>query len=76
MKAQIFNDGNKRASVIFANHYLISQGKGMLIIPEKYVSDFKQKLVHYYEGNDNGEIIQFMIKNCIKILPFIGNNES
>ena len=35
MKAQIFNDGNKRASVIFANHYMISQGAGMLIIPGK-----------------------------------------
>ena len=38
MKAQIFNDGNKRAAVIFANHYLISQGAGMLIIPENDVS--------------------------------------
>ena len=37
MKTQVFNDGNKRASVIFANHYLISQGGGMVIIPEKEV---------------------------------------
>lgn len=28
MKTQIFLDGNKRASVIFANHYLISHGGG------------------------------------------------
>ena len=26
MKTQIFLDGNKRASVIFANHYLIAHG--------------------------------------------------
>lgn len=66
MKTQIFNDGNKRASVIFANHYLISQGGGMIIIPEKYVSEFKKLLVTYYEDKDNGEIMEFMKNNCIK----------
>lgn len=66
MKAQIFTDGNKRASVIFANHYLISQGAGMLIIPEKEVSEFKKLLVAYYEGKDRGEIMNFMKRKCIK----------
>ena len=66
MKTQIFNDGNKRASVIFANHYLISQGGGMIIIPEKCVSEFKRLLVTYYEDKDNGEILNFMKKKCIK----------
>ena len=66
MKAQIFTDGNKRASVIFANHYLISQGAGMLIIPEKEVPEFKKLLVAYYEGKDRGEIMNFMKSKCIK----------
>ena len=66
MKSQIFNDGNKRASVIFANHYLISQGKGLLIIPENQVRTFKKLLIDYYEDNDNGAIIKFMLDNCIK----------
>lgn len=66
MKTQIFNDGNKRVSVIFANHYLISQGGGMIIIPEKCVSEFKRLLVTYYEDKDNGEILNFMKKQCIK----------
>ena len=66
MKAQIFNDGNKRASVIFANHYLISQGAGMLIIPEKEVPEFKKLLVAYYEGEDQGEIMDFMKSKCIR----------
>ncbi len=66
MKAQIFNDGNKRASVIFANHYLISQGAGILIIPEKDVPEFKRLLVDYYEDKDNGEIMEFMKAKCIK----------
>lgn len=67
MKAQIFTDGNKRASVIFANHYLISQGGGMLIIPEKEVPEFKKLLVAFYEGRDNN-IHGFMKDKCIKTL--------
>ena len=66
MKTQIFNDGNKRASVIFANHYMISRGAGMLIIPEKEVSAFKKLLVSYYEDKDEGEIMDFMRSKCIK----------
>lgn len=49
MKSQIFLDGNKRASVIFANHYLISHDKGLLVIPEHKVPEFKKLLVEYYE---------------------------
>ena len=66
MKTQIFNDGNKRASVIFSNHYLISQGAGMLIIPEKEVPEFKRLLVAYYEDRDTGEMMDFMKTKCIK----------
>lgn len=66
MKTQIFLDGNKRASVIFANHYLISQGGGFLVIPEKEVPKFKNLLVKYYEGEDITIISDFMKKSCWK----------
>ncbi|MBQ8834990.1 MAG: Fic family protein [Oscillospiraceae bacterium] len=64
MKTQIFNDGNKRASVIFANHYMISKGQGLIVIPESHVPEFKRLLVAYYEGRDNGEIVAFMRSKC------------
>lgn len=66
MKKQIFNDGNKRAAVIFANHYLISQGGGLIVIPEKNVPEFKQLLIDYYEGKDNEKIKTFMQNKCWK----------
>lgn len=66
MKTQIFLDGNKRASVIFANHYLISHGGGFLVIPEKKVPEFKRLLVKYYEGEDITVIADFMKKYCWK----------
>ena len=64
MKTQIFNDGNKRASVIFANHYMIAKGQGLIVIPESHVPEFKRLLVAYYEGRDNGEILEFMRSKC------------
>ena len=66
MKTQIFLDGNNRASVIFANHYLISHGGGFLVIPEKEVPEFKRLLVKYYEGEDITVIADFMKKYCWK----------
>lgn len=64
MKTQIFNDGNKRASVIFANHFLISQGEGLIVIPEKEVPEFKKLLVNYYENKDTNTIKTFMKNKC------------
>ena len=66
MKTQIFNDGNKRASVIFANHYLIANAGGLLVIPEANVPGFKKLLVRYYEDKDTGEIKEFLKLNCHK----------
>lgn len=64
MKTQVFIDGNKRASVIFANHFLIGNGSGFLVIPEEYVPEFKEKLVAYYEGESIDGIRKFMIEKC------------
>lgn len=68
MRAQIFLDGNKRASVIFANHYLIAHGGGFLVIPEKEVPEFKRLLVKYYDDEDISVIASFMKERCWKSL--------
>lgn len=66
MKTQVFLDGNKRAAVIFANHYLVAHGQGFLVIPEEEVPEFKQLLVRYYEGWDPKDIICFLKEKCWK----------
>lgn len=66
MKTQIFIDGNKRASVIFANQYLIAHGQGFLVIPEKEVPEFKRLLVKYYESEDTAIISTFLKEKCWK----------
>ena len=68
MKTQIFLDGNKRASVIFANQYLIAHGGGFLVIPENSVPEFKKLLVQYYEGEDMAVIAGFMKEHCWKTM--------
>lgn len=64
MRTQIFLDGNKRASVIFANHYLIAHGLGLIVIPEEYVPEFKKLLVTYYETADIKKISKFLKEKC------------
>lgn len=66
MKTQIFIDGNKRASVIFANQFLIAHGQGFLVIPEREVPEFKILLVRHYEGEDIAIISSFLKDKCWK----------
>lgn len=63
-KKQIFIDGNKRTAVIFANHYLIANGKGIIVIPEEKIENFKIMLVNYYEGKDKEKIYNFLKNEC------------
>ncbi len=67
MKTQIYLDGNKRTAIIFANHYLISNGGGLIVIPAELVSEYKQHLINYYEDK-NTDIMPFLKDKCwIKI---------
>lgn len=63
-KKQIFIDGNKRTSIIYSNHYLISKGKGIIVIPAELTQEFKDLLIPYYEGKDEEQIKKFMKEKC------------
>ena len=64
MKKQIFIDGNKRTSIIFANHYLISKGQGIIAIPANLTNEYKKLLIDHYEGKDSTEIKKFLKEKC------------
>lgn len=64
MKTQVFIDGNKRTAIIFANHYLISKGKGLLAVPFELVPEFKKLLIAYYEDYDTESIKLFLKEKC------------
>ena len=64
MKRQIFIDGNKRTSIIFANHLLVSHGLGIIVVPREKIARFKDLLIAYYEGKDVIDIKQFLLNDC------------
>lgn len=64
MKSQLFLDGNKRTAVIFANHYMISHGYGLIVVPAELISDYKKHLINYYEDK-NDLIRNFLIEKCL-----------
>lgn len=64
MKKQLFLDGNKRTAVIFANHYLVSRGMGIVVIPAELVSEYKKLLIQYYE-TDDPQIKEFLMEKCL-----------
>lgn len=64
MKKQLYLDGNKRTAVLFANHYLISRGMGLIVIPAELVDEFKKHLIDYYEDK-NDDIKTFLYNKCL-----------
>ena len=67
MKKQIFIDGNKRTAVIFANHLLIKNACGLIVVPENLVDEFKTLLIYYYESGKEDEILAFLEEQIIKL---------
>ena len=65
MKKQLFLDGNKRTAVIFANHILVSGGKGLIVIPAECVDEYKKLLVKYYEDDNENDIINFLREKAL-----------
>ena len=67
MKLQFFNDGNKRTSMLLANHELIKNGKGIISVAEKYKIEFGTKLIAYYEDeNMLDDLKKFVYDNCLE----------
>lgn len=64
MKSQVYLDGNKRTAIIFANHYLIAHGGGLIVIPAQLVNEYKKHLVNYYEDKDIQSIKSFLKEKC------------
>ncbi len=64
MKKQVFIDGNKRTAVIYSNHYLISKGSGIIVIPTELTEEFKDLLISYYEGKETKTIKKFIKDKC------------
>ena len=62
---QAFKDGNKRTSNFLANFLLIRSGHGIVTPPpEEKLSEFRMKLIKFYETNDTTEMKLFLLNYC------------
>lgn len=67
-KGQFFSDGNKRTATLFANHFMIQNGLGVLSIPVEKKEDFYDVLTDYYAAEGlKGSLIHFLQENCITV---------
>lgn len=65
MRTQMFLDGNKRTSMLAANHEMIRNGCGIISVPIEIQPEFTKLLVKFYETNDTSAVKQFVYDNCI-----------
>ena len=63
-KAQFFEDGNKRTSLIIANKILIDRGEGLISLEGKR-DKYLEKLKDYYEDESKMEEIKSFVKGLI-----------
>ena len=65
-KKQLFLDGNKRTAVIFANHILIKEAAGLIVIPAELIGEYKKLLIRYYETDERKEMVEFLKDECYR----------
>lgn len=65
MRTQAFNAENELIAMLYANRVLISLGGGVFDIPEKDLPSFRTLRAAFYDGTDNGEIMQFLTDRCV-----------
>ena len=80
MRKQLFWDGNKRTSTICANKIMITNGAGIIKVPDNkleefntLLSEFYMLLCEFYSTNSKEKIKQFIYDNCIDGIIFEGN---
>ena len=64
-RSQMFQDGNKRVANLIANKEFIRNGLGIINVPVELIGQYFTHLIKYYETDDNTELKNFIIKNCI-----------
>ena len=70
MRRQVFIDGNNRTSMMMANKEMITNGCGIISIPNEHIKIFYELLIDFYETNNIKKIKNFVYQNCIDGIAF------
>lgn len=65
MRRQMFIDGNKRVSMLFANKIMIDNGCGIITISQENQPTFYEKLIKYYETGDMQDLKDWIYETSI-----------
>lgn len=65
MRKQLFLAGNKLVAMLSANQIMISHGKGVISVPQKYHQEFRQILVEYFETGKKNRIENYIYETSI-----------
>lgn len=65
MRRQMFNGGNKRVAMLFANKIMIDNGCGIITIAQENQQTFFKKLINYYESGDNTDLKKWIYETSI-----------
>lgn len=65
-RGQFFWDGNKRTSLLLANKILVSSGAGIMTITDKYMEQFNERLLGYYNTGKADKLKQFLYEKAIQ----------
>lgn len=65
MRRQMFIDGNKRVAMLFANKIMIDNGCGIITIAQENQQAFYEKLIKFYESEDNKDLKQWIYDTSI-----------
>ncbi len=69
-RSQLFWDGNKRTSLTVANKVLLSAGAGIMTITDKYMEQFNELLLDYYNTGISCKLKEFLYENAIHGIDF------
>jgi len=65
MRREMFIDGNKRVAMLFANKIMVGNGCGIITIAQENQPAFYEKLIKFYETNDNKDLKQWIYDTSI-----------
>jgi prophage maintenance system killer protein len=64
-RAQLFLDGNKRTGMIAANALMFADQRGLLVVPEKELAEYMQRLQQYDKNGDATNLKRWLYDNAV-----------
>lgn len=65
VKKQLFWNANRRTAFICANRILMASGKGVFMVKDENIEEFKNIINGIFDNKSEDEIVNYIYNNCI-----------